>query len=207
MTEFVHASGLRQSLCVADLTTAEGLQVFESLGPADAVYGDPPWSAGNEKWWRRFGGFSHPGDYSRLLDAIIKCIIATGARSALIEQSINAKHKGMFFDAIARCSMWTLPLAGEYLVRYGSPLRPNALLHFGHAPLTADPSGLSGELMTQVAISGLGLKPGSVIADPCMGLGMTSRQAHKHGCHCYGTELNPVRLSKTISWLLRNGYR
>jgi hypothetical protein len=128
------------------------------------------------------------------------------------EQSVNAKHRGMFLAAVARCSGWELPLLEEWTVYYGSPgsrscVRPNTLLHFGGEKLAGDPSGLSGEAMTRCVFDALGLPAGTVVADPCMGKGMTSRQAHEHGCDCFGTELNPARLEKTIAWLLKRGYR
>ena len=45
-----------------------------------------------------------------------------------------------------------------------------------------------------------------VVADPCTGLGMTSRMAHEFGCSFVGTELAAKRLERTIGWLLSRGY-
>ena len=201
-----------QRLAVADLLVGSG-EAFRALIPSPGilVYSDPPWNPGNEKWWRRHARAEPPIAYDQLLDAWCNCVAACCPRDVFCEQSFNAKHRSLFIDAVARCPGWQLPLLKEWTVYYGSPgsrscLRPNALLHFGSIPLTTDPSGLSGEAMTQRVFDGLALPSGTYVADPCMGKGMTSRQAHKHGCHCFGTELNAARLDYAIKWLLKNGY-
>jgi hypothetical protein len=65
---------------------------------------------------------------------------------------------------------------------------------------------MAGEPMTIRVCAGLQLPPGSVVVDPCMGKGMTSRMAHYFDWDCVGVEINPKRLAKTIEWLGRQGY-
>jgi hypothetical protein len=47
---------------------------------------------------------------------------------------------------------------------------------------------------------------GEVVFDPCIGLGMTARMAHYFNMICYGNELNPIRLRRTLLWLSKKGY-
>jgi hypothetical protein len=44
------------------------------------------------------------------------------------------------------------------------------------------------------------------VFDPCIGKGMTSRMALYYQWDCIGTEINPKRLGKTITWLERKNF-
>jgi hypothetical protein len=200
---------LEQRLAVADLTTPEGLATFRGLLEGlsvSVVYSDPPWNPGNEKYWRRYAGASVPTSYGKLLDGWIACVVACRPEHVFVEQSVNQAHKAMLVDAIGRCPAWSLPLIEEWVVEYGSPKRPNALLHFGRNKSTTDPSGMSGVTMTRTALMGIDIPSRTAIADPCMGLGTTSRVAHMLETSCVGTELNEKRLDVTIDRLRKMGY-
>lgn len=208
MRVFRNQYGWEQRLAQADLVNG-GVDTFASLirGRVAVVYSDPPWNPGNEKYWRRFAGENPPEDYRKFLDAWCACASACDAEHVFCEQSIIRQHRKMFFDAVDRAPSWKLPAYWMWTVQYGSPKRPNVLIHFGHKKIDTDPSWLSGEKMTRMVFMGLHLKDGDTVADPCMGLGMTSRVAHKFGLNCIGTELNPKRLDRTIDWLLKHGYQ
>lgn len=207
-----------QRLAVADLTKG-GVEAFaQTLGGrrAAVVYSDPPWNPGNEKYWRRFAGEAPPTSYDVLLDAWCRCVALARPDHVFVEQSVNPKHKTMLLRAIERCEGWTLPFIEEWVCQYGSPKRPNALLHFGREKLSTDPSGMSGVVMVKTVFDGLpseyfrlhgsASEALSLIVDPCMGLGTTSRVAHALGWDCAGTELNQARLERTIGKLIAAGY-
>jgi len=198
---------MTQQLAVADILTQK--DVFTDLisRPITVVYSDPPWNPGNEKWWRRHADVEPPDSYDALLDAWCSCVTECRPAHIFCEHSAIPRHRAMMMAAIERCREWTLPLQIEWTVYYGSPKRPNVLLHFGTSLIATDPAGMSGEAMTLTALVGLGYPPGVTIADPCIGKGMVSRLAHKLGWNCVGTELNPKRLDRTIEWLLKHGYR
>ena len=203
-----HTTGLVARVAVADLTRG-GDAVFRALlrdDGAEIVYSDPPWNPGNEKYWRRYAGKEPPEDYRRLLDAWCSCAVACHPRHIFCEQSVIAEHRQMFLDAVERCPGWTLPLIEQWTVLYGSPKRPNVLLHFGREKLTTDPSGMSGERMVRCVFDGFARPVGTTVADPCTGLGTSSRIAHAYGCNFTGTELNTARLDRTIGWLTSHGY-
>lgn len=188
----------------------DGTTVFQEILRVDSskhiVYSDPPWNPGNEKWWRRHAKLDPPIAYDRFLDAWCECVALCNATHIFCEQSINQKHRQLMLAATERCKKWQLPLIEEWTVFYGNPRRPNTLMHFGNDPLKEDPSGLNGETMVAKVFGALPLTPGDTIVDPCIGLGTTSRQAHKHGFNCIGSELNPKRLERTIAWLTKHGY-
>lgn len=201
-----HSSGLEQRLAVADLTNG-GVDTFAGIlqgGRADVVYSDPPWSPGNEKWWRRHGGHKPPRDYGELLRGWCACVVTSNPTHVFVEQSAIERHRGLLLDAIAHCPNWHWPLRETWTVLYGSPLRPNVLLHFGPTPCATDPSGMHGDAMTRRALGGVPIN--GTIADPCTGLGMTSRMAHEYHVDFVGTELTPARLARTVEWLRKRGY-
>jgi len=200
-------------MAVADLTTSDGRRIFvETLNgrTGGTIYSDPPWSPGNEKYWRRHAKEMPPNAYDELLDGWCRCVVAARPAHVFVEQSINDKHSGLLMAAIGRCAGWTWPLVEKWRVRYGAKNKatgerlPNELLHFGPAPIASDPTDLNGEAMTRTVLSGLSL--GGFIADPCTGLGTSSRMAHEFGVDFVGTELNSTRLDRTADWLRRHAY-
>lgn len=196
-----------QRLAVADLTKG-GDAVLAEMVPESGdvvVYSDPPWNPGNEKYWRRHAGLEPPRAYQGLLTGWCRAVVACRPRHVFVEQSINKAHQRLLLDVVAETERWELPLLEQWVVQYGSPKRPNALLHFGSEKLQNDPSGLSGEKMTRVVFKGFA-EPGVTVCDPCMGLGMTSRVAHRFGINCIGTELNEARLRRTVDRLRARGY-
>lgn len=208
MAVMIHASGRTQRLSEADLTK-NGKDVFSSMVPPDGcdiVYSDPPWSPGNEKWWRRHAGLEPPEAYQNLLAGWCACVIACHPTDVFCEQSVVDEHRNLLLGMIDSCPGWGLPLVEQWTVFYGSPLRPNVLLHFGKDKLRTNPEGMHGEAMTRRVFESFAGRVRTV-ADPCTGLGMTSRMAHEFGADFVGTELNSKRLDRTIGWLLRHGYR
>ena len=204
--------GLTQALACADLNSPQGLDTFRATlagRRAWLVYSDPPWDPGNEKYWRRHARLTPPAaGFDRLMDAWVACCLAADPEHVLVEMSIHADRNRWFFEAVARAgAAWRWPEQRRYEVRYSSQKLPNLLVHYGPRPLTTDPSGLHGQPMSHTAFAGLGLPRGSLVVDPCTGLGMTSRLAHIFGCHYAGTELNPTRLARTAAWVEKKGYR
>lgn len=200
--------GMTQRLAVADLANGQGhvVSTMVPIGANVVVYTDPPWSPGNEKWWRRYADESVPRDYQDLLGGIVETISSVAPSRVFVEQSVNDAHRKLFKGAAGRCSCWGLALMAQWTAYYGNPARPYVLMHYGRSPVGCDPSGLRGEATTRTVFDALGLEPSSWVVDPCTGLGMSSRMADRSGCNFAGTELNPKRLDRTIGWLLKHGY-
>lgn len=206
-----------QTMAVADLEDPDHVDRIRDLLPSivELVYSDPPWDSGNRKYWRTKADTDHDGSYDAFLDAwcglVGECIRDRGTEHVFTEQSFNDEPRQQFFDAIDRAEDWTLPLDDQFKVFYGSPgsrsrQNPNMLLHFSETELQTDPTGLDGEPMTIRACAGADAGPGSTVFDLCMGKGMTSRMALYYQWDCVGTEINPKRLGKTITWLERKNF-
>lgn len=195
-----------QKLAVGDLRNggvALLAKMIDSL-PVSTVYSDPPWSPGNEKYWRTHAGLDG-GDYSAFIEAWLDAVaLCRGLRHVFCEQSNKDGHRSLFMDAAQNRDF--PPLLQEWTVFYSSPRRPNRLLHFGLDRIETDPSGLAGEVMTRTVFDGLHEPSGTIVMDPCTGKGMTSRMAHRFAYSFIGLELNPIRLEATINWLLKQGY-
>lgn len=177
------------------------------------VISDPPWSPSYAKLWRKMAEVSPAVTYSNLMRCwtqIASMCIQRGAE-VLIERSTEVKNNVAFFEAVAERPTWSLSLLEKWSVFYGSPgsggvRTPNDLLHFGSRHLTTDPTGLTGEPMFIRTCAGLGLRTGSVLVDPCIGKGMTSRMAHYFDANCIGSELNQKRVDAALAWLKFQGY-
>jgi len=206
-----------QIMAVADLEEENHVEKVRELLPdqIEVVYSDPPWNPGNRKYWRTHADAEHDGTYGEFLSSwcgiVGECIQNRGTQHVFTEQSFDDEDRMSFTNTVRMTESWALPLQNKYKVFYGSPgsrsrQNPNMLLHFGNTELTTDPTGLDGEPMTIRACAGIDVPPGATVFDPCIGKGMTSRMAMYYQWDCIGTEINPDRLGKTITWLERHDF-
>jgi hypothetical protein len=163
----------------------------------DVVYTDPPWSAGNYKYWRTHAQRQGPSDWCAFLEALLSGINTFNPYDIWIEMGISSSD-------VLRCArdILQLPYDTHYTVFYGNPRRPNHLVHFG-APVTSSADGLYSEAVTRWAF-GHFPHGASTVLDPCVGRGMTARMAHRYGLTCYGIEINPRRLAQILAWFARS---
>jgi hypothetical protein len=216
---------LTQVLACADLCREETLRWYDRVlrprsGRVWAVYSDPPWNPGNEKYWRTHATaavgaelIAPSGGYDAFQAGwcgAAALAVQNGAQHLLVEQAANPDHQAYLVRGLEVAGV-DLPLQDTWMVHYGGTgkaarQRPNTLMHFGRRRLTTDPSDMNGESMTTRAMMGLGLRAGDVVVEPCVGKGMTSRTAHALGVGLVGTELNPMRLAESVRWLECQGY-
>lgn len=164
------------------------------------AYSIPPW--GNMKYWETKNGESVDPEvfWSRYCAGVS----SSETRCMFVEQGLDEyepllKH--------AQRMGWP-PLRDQWEVRYGSKKqpRPNQLFMFSdYRVRSCNPHGLSGEEMTRHIFSEVA-DAGDIVLDPCIGLGMTARIAHEFGMRCWGMEISPSRLSRTLEWLEQSGY-
>jgi hypothetical protein len=175
-----------------------------SRSPVGWAYSDPPWNAGNLRYWRTHAGGEAPRqDFDRFCARFAECVAMLEPRAAYVEQSVH--EPSALILAASREPAWP-HLRGRWDILYGSPRRPNLLLRFAAHDWDGDPSGLHGEAATAHVFDREPLAAEkAAVCDPCIGLGMTVRMAHARGIACLGNELNPARLARTIGWLVRRG--
>jgi hypothetical protein len=187
---------------------------FSPKKPIRWVYSDPPWNAGNLRWWRNLAGYDAPTqDYGRFAERYAECIALIQPTAVYCEQSV--RDPDTMILAAARLPAFP-PLRGRYIVRYGAPTgtgdhivccrRPNLVLRFADHEWNGDPTDLAGQKVTEHVFDREPVaRDRTPVADPCVGKGMTARVAHNCGVPCLGMELNPKRLAVTLAWLTRRG--
>lgn len=193
--------------------TAGAVDVLMSGERADVVYSDPPWGPGNQQYWHtmrergsapRTSWHDFVDTFARVCEAHTKpsapVFIEMGMRWADELQAVMAEHG---FELVRRCVMTYGPKTKPLPVTLNLFGRPDAvaLLELVAAKITAGmPDPAHGEPVTaHVLREAVG--PGDLVLDPCTGLGMTSRWAHKLGGRFRGTEMNAARLERTAKWL------
>lgn len=168
---------------------------------ADVVYSDPPWGPGNQKYWHthRAHGAVPRTSWPDFLSAF--CVLVATYKKpnapAFIEMGlrwVEDLERAMSAAGLSHRKTWR--------IFYGPRTKPlpNALLQFGPAPLIRLPDPPVGEPVTRAALEAV-VRPGSLVLDPCTGLGMTARITHILGGQFRGCEMNPLRLARTEAWL------
>jgi hypothetical protein len=185
--------------------------------PCPLVYSDPPWNAGNARYWRSHAdGTSLAVNWPQFCERWCRCVAMIQPTIIYTEQSAIGHHASTMIQAAKAAGL--PPLDQVYRVHYGAPVstgerisvfrRENLLCRFATSDWTGDPSGLAGQAMTRHVFEHEPLIEhcrGQFVADPCVGKGMTARMAHEFGMRCVGLELNPRRLQVTIDWLTKQG--
>lgn len=176
-------------------------------GLADVIYSDPPWGPA---LLQMFATMNEPGSrpvvgWIRFLATFCGLCAAHRAPGApvFVEMGLQWVDE---LDSIM--GQHGLQSQRRWVVTYGSKKspRPSTLSLYGEKCIDVRmPEPPHGEGVTLAALSAV-VKPGSVVLDPCTGLGMTARITHKLGGHFRGTELNPKRMERTAAWL-RSRYR
>jgi hypothetical protein len=196
-----------------DVTSRLGMA--ELMGPdsAEIMYSDPPWGAGNIKFWatmnaKMTGQVVQPASLESFLEAVFLVARTYATRYLLIEYGIRWKAeiqawgKSAGFDpqGVAKIQYRgggkVLPLDLHVFTRAAAPIPP---LYFEAL------HGTMGYTTVRRAIAPLvTLQPPDrvvTLLDPCCGLGYTAQAAVDLGCRFRGNELNRVRLDTTIKRL------
>lgn len=164
------------------------------------VYSDPPWNQGNARMWRTIskidGEIGRKVEWNNFVNKF--CITINRSRPDHIFIEMGVRQSSGFTSSAINNG---LPqFRDEWNVFYNY-IHPNKLLYFSNIDgFTGNPEGLKNEPMTKYVFDHIS-KQGEVVFDPCTGLGMTARMAHKFGMIFYGNELNPLRLKKTLEWM------
>lgn len=197
----------RHRLLAGDLTVGA---VADLMGEerAGVIYTDPPWGPG---LLQSFATLAAPGSRPRLpwpdfLTELAAGCAAFRAPLAPVFVEMGCRWVEDIDIAMARAG---LPLRQRWPVTYGSKKSPAASTVALYGPRGVDvavtlPDPPHGEPVTR-ALLGAVVRPGTVVLDPCTGLGMTARVTHALGGAFRGVELNPARLEKTAAWLRRRG--
>lgn len=174
--------------------------------PMDFAYTDPPWDARILRTFYTWASRPHSPNLETLFKGLAALLADNVRHSAFVE--IGLRAEGCLKYAFESAG-WALQ--NRFEVRYGTPSRPSLLLLFNRGkdslPIDGTADGLHGEAVTRWAFEQMAKHiAGARVLDPCVGLGMTARMCHAYNMQCYGAELNPNRLSRTLLWLKKHGY-
>lgn len=169
---------------------------------ADVIYSDPPWGPGNLQYWATMNerGSVPRESWPGFLRALA-CACAEHRKSdapVFLEMGLRWTK-----DLDAAMAAVGLSLRRRWRITYGPKSKPlpNTLALYGPRDLALNLPE-HGEPVTRAVLNAV-VQPGSIVLDPCTGLGMTARNTHRLGGHFRGTELNPARLERTAEWLRR----
>jgi len=198
------AAGRHRFLC-GDLEEVNCCELLNMPRDIYMVYSDPPWNPGNAKMWRTLskldGEKGRAVAWDRFVGRFWAHIAYVNPEHIFIEMGV--KQTPGYIDMVDVLGFFDFRY--EWNVFYAST-RPNKLLYFSKVGgFIGNPEGMKNEPMTRHVFEHIAKKD-EIVFDPCVGLGMTTRMAHRFNMTCYGIELNPMRLKKTLLWLSKHGY-
>jgi len=210
MSEFeVHAGDIfmvgRHKFLCGDIEKDECCELLEIPSKIYMVYSDPPWNPGNARMWRTLSRLDgHSGrkvNWDRFVARFCEHIIYSNPDHIFVEMGV--KQTPNYINAVLENGFPDFREGWNVFYNY---VHPNKILYFSNiGGFTGNPEGMKNEPMTRHVFEHIA-KQDEIVFDPCVGLGMTARMAHRFKMTCYGVELNPMRLKKTLLWLLKHGY-
>lgn len=186
-----------------------GIDALMAGDRAAIMYSDPPWGQGNIKYWATMnlkmnGAVNIPADLETFLSSVF------GIAQRYVDRYLLIEYGVAWRDAIqARGVAAGFSPRGVLPLIYDSKNLPLDLHLFTKGPQSF-PAGYAegvshtkGFRTLEMAIGPLAsiLGQGSIILDPCCGMGYTAKAAMKYGLHFRGNELNAARLAKTMKRL------
>lgn len=173
------------------------------------MFSDPPWGDGNVGYWATKASKDTGREVPRIsYEALISRVFDLADRyvTGYVFLETGPRWANDVADRMGRLGLLSVESA---MLRYrsGSKWLENVIVAGakpGNAPahLAALDAvrGQHGAMVARECVRRTAA-PGSVVFDPCCGMGYTARAALDNGCEFRGNELNEVRLAKTIARL------
>lgn len=191
------------TLGIADLMGSE---------KAPLIYSDPPWGAGNVRYWQTInnkmtGASPQDLSYADYMQALFSIIRQYASGVVLMEY--GQKWADQFIDQAATYGLHHSTTV-ELLYRSGSRLIPCDLHVFGLGFKPSIPHSFRQEITHTHGYNTLKVafrhfaQPGKIVLDPCCGMGYTAQAALDHSMVFRGNELNAARLQVTANRLFRS---
>lgn len=195
----IDAIGRHRLLC-GDITTG-AVTALMGTDRADVIYSDPPWGPGNLQYWATMHsrGSIPCEHWPAFLTAFCVACATYRAPDAPVFVEMGLRW---LVELDATMASVGLERRHRWEILYGPKSKPlpNALTLYGTHDVHVELVERRGEPVTR-QILGAVVRPGTVVLDPCTGLGMTARITHALGGNFRGCELNPTRLERTAAWL------
>lgn len=157
----------------------------------DAVYTDPPWNDSVMTMFAKMAGTTQAMRWDKLMSIMLQGIRQEEIDDLWIEMGVPGSR--YIINQMHGChpaydTHWNVMYAQE---------KHNVLIHFGK-PVEGSANGLNGRQVPLFAFAHM--SDVKVVLDPFIGKGTTAKITHQQGKTCYGIELVPSRLDKTLEW-------
>jgi hypothetical protein len=168
------------------------------------MYVDPPWGQGNMGFWttlmnKQTGVKPETIPFSLLLERIVQLAVLHCKGMVFIENGV--KWESQVAEAMQAGGLHSVQMTRiEYSngpMTFLSAAVPGAT-HSGYVPPRLKGAALPKHVVAAHAV------PGGIVFDPCCGMGYSAKAAVAAGMRFFGNELNPHRLSETITFLQKN---
>lgn len=187
--------GPHRFLC-GDLMT-DAVDRLMDDGRADLLYTDPPWNEGILSVFKKWAGCTARWTFKELYVRLARVarryvdgwvIVEIGKqRISLLAETM--REEGLYEHTVFPC-------------RYGQA--GFFYLWIGHTYRSWEGGMAQRAELTDDGFVRRFFKRDETVLDPMIGLGATARMALDQGAVCYGLELNPGRLSKTVDLVRRS---
>lgn len=200
----VFTAGRHKFMC-GDIEKDNCCEILDIPHQIYMIYSDPPWNPGNARMWRTVskldGASGRKVVWNNFVSRFFDVVTHTNPTHIFIEMGV--KQTPEYITTALKAGLPSL--RGVWNVFYNYT-HPNRLLYFSDANgFSGNLEGMKNEPMTRHVFEHIA-KPDEIVFDPCIGLGMTARMAHRFDMTCYGIELNPTRLGRTLMWMSKHGY-
>ena len=196
-------------ICCGDLQENQLLHYLDKMNVVNPsiTYVDPPWNSGNARHFRTKAGLETqaPVDFAQFLRDLLGPL-----------RELTGDEGDVFIEGGVKQT----PMLHEIAVEMGFQVvqwwtityyrtKPCTLTHLtkGQPVVLPDPEKLEGmdDDFTPGYILGNANPRPKIVLDPCTGRGLTAVTAHKLGMEFVGFELNPYRISVTLTKLQKLG--
>lgn len=181
------------TLACGDLELGHAAKLLELTRGADVAYVDPPWNQALASNFRRMAGLVGKPDFAAVLRRCFEAVALVGQGEAWLEMGDQNQQ---YVEG------WGRQVGFEQFESFVAP-------YAGHTSWITRMRRQPGEPLDGVDLSkasGLALPvwalarypAGTVVFDPCLGLGATLQACCRTGNVCVGMELNAARLAESI---------
>ncbi len=188
-------------LACGDLCQGNGLELIERYGQPDLCYVDPPWTASMATQYLHKAEIAGKANFSLLLTRLVECMART-KRDVFFEIGLSKSEYLLSLIEAQGGSLIDL-WDTTYYRRVASEL-----IHcsWGECEQVNNIEGMDDEKTPLACLSQVA-RPGDVVFDPCLGLGLTAISVSRlDNVRLLGMELNPKRLQAAMDRLSACGF-
>ena len=174
----------------------------------DILYSDPPWGAGNLKFWNTMNSKMNNIDkfevnWEEFISSFCYIINTHSKENSVVIIEMGLRFYDHFSAMIESNTKFKIKQLFKTRYKGGGKFLPNHIMYFSNEnPLSFNEDIITdtyGEDCTNKIIQQCAYKD-AVILDPCCGMGSTLKMAHKYDMKFRGNEINQARLNKAIKY-------